>query len=48
MGNKVKMETPVCLGLEKVAPWALGVFWLQTHSSAPALADFLSPPLPPL
>lgn len=43
MGNKVKMETSVCLGLAKAAPWALGflapntflclLFLLTFHSS---------------
>lgn len=44
MGNKVKMETSVCLGLAKAAPWALGFLAPNTFLCVLFLLPFHSFP----
>lgn len=47
MGNKVKMETSVCLGLEKAALWALSFLAANTSLYILLLLTFQLLPFSP-
>lgn len=48
MGNKVKMETSVCLGLEKAALWALSFLAANTSLYILLLLTFQLLPFSPI